>query len=308
MTKVYLSPSLQSYKIGYGNFGSEQFRMSQIADSIERHLYAGKHQIAVYRSKQDMTLAEAVADSNSKKPDIHVAIHSNASDTHTARGPMGFAYKIGTKSDELAHDVYDEVAKISPATGHGIFYSTQLNELKKTTAPTTLIEVAFHDNPDDARFIIDNIDNIGGAIARGILKNLNARYRSNIINSFNDLNDFLNSNPMNNQNFVDFESQNFGMGSNIKHFKNPRKGPKCIRLMILFANESDLKSALILSNRFGAPMINIRNAKRFLNIVNSFIIVGRDSIGIRDSFRIDEGDSVKNLEKVLSLVNETDIT
>lgn len=305
MPKVYLSPSLQSNNIGYGNYGTEQARMNQIADSVEKHLYDKK--ITVYRSKPDMTLAEAIADSNSKKVDAHVAIHSNASSTHTSRGPMGFAYKIGTKADVLAHDIYDEVAKISQVKGQGVFYSTKLYELKKVAAPTTLIEVAFHDNPDDAKFIMDNIDNIGGAIARGILKNLNTRYRSHGINNFNDLNNFLNSNTMNSENFVDFEGQNFGMGNNVTHFKNPKKGPKCIRLMILFANEADLKSALILSNRFGTPMINIRHARRFLDIVNNFIIVGKDSIGIRDSFRIDEGDSVKNLEKVLSLVNEINI-
>ena len=307
MAKVYLSPSLQNYNIGYGTYDSEQRRMNQIADSVERHLYDEKDQITLYRSRSDMSLTEAVADSNSKKPDIHVAIHSNASNTHTSRGPMGFACKMDTKDDMLAHDVYDEVAKVSQVKGHGIFYSTQLYELKKTTAPATLIEVAFHDNPDDAGFIMDNIDNIGGAIARGILKNLNTCYRSDSINNFNDLNNFLSSNPINTENFVDFESQNFGMGSNVTHFKNPRRGRKCIGLMILFANEADLKSALILSNRFGAPMINIRHARRFLNIVNNFIIVGRDIIGIRDSFRIDEGDSVKNLEKVLSFVNEMDI-
>lgn len=50
-------------------------------------------------------------------------------------------------------------------------------ELRRTTAPAILAEVAFHDNPEDARFIIDNIYELGQAITRGILDYFNIEYQ-----------------------------------------------------------------------------------------------------------------------------------
>lgn len=46
------------------------------------------------------------------------------------------------------------------------------------TAPAALIEVAFHDNPDDAKWIINNIEPIGIAIARGILDYFGITYKA----------------------------------------------------------------------------------------------------------------------------------
>ena len=42
-------------------------------------------------------------------------------------------------------------------------------ELRRTKAPAILAEVAFHDNPEDAQFVIDNIYELGQAIAKGVL-------------------------------------------------------------------------------------------------------------------------------------------
>ncbi len=305
MPKVYLSPSTQQGNIGYGNYGSEEYRMNQIADSVERHLCAKKDQITIYRNRPDMTLSQIVADSNSKNPDIHVAIHSNATGkpNSTTRGALGFAYKQGTKADQLIRDIYDEVAKLTPTNDLGISYSTSLYELTNTKAPAALIEIGFHDNPDDAQFIMNNIDNYGAAIARGIMKYLNIRYR---IDGFKDSkfnHDKLDHFHHFDQNKLD-HFDHFDHNKNIQYYENPSKGHKCIRLMILFENEANLKSALILSNRYGAPMLNIRYARRYLDRVNNFIIVGRDIIGIKDSMRIDEGNSIRNLEKVISFINE----
>ncbi len=44
-----------------------------------------------------------------------------------------------------------------------------LYELAKTTAPAALVEIAFHDNPEDAKWILANIEPIGIALTKGIL-------------------------------------------------------------------------------------------------------------------------------------------
>ena len=41
--------------------------------------------------------------------------------------------------------------------------------ISRTASPAALLEVAFHDNPEDAQFIIDNIYELGRGVARGIL-------------------------------------------------------------------------------------------------------------------------------------------
>ena len=74
---IYLSPSAQEYNIGYGDFGSEEYRMNRIADLVEKML---KNQgYTVYRNNPNEKLSQIVRESNEINPDIHVALHSNAS-------------------------------------------------------------------------------------------------------------------------------------------------------------------------------------------------------------------------------------
>ena len=56
----------------------------------------------------------------------------------------------------------------NPEAGRGVIYTTSLYEVVKTLSPAALLEVAFHDNEEYAKWIIDNIENIGRAIAVGI--------------------------------------------------------------------------------------------------------------------------------------------
>lgn len=175
MTKsVYLSPSTQEKNIGVGNYGTEEMRMNQVADVTERLLK--QHGLKVYRNKPEMTLAQVVDDSNSRKPDIHFAIHSNAGSGNN-RGCEIYCHRFGGKGEKLARNVYSEIEPITPSSDKGVKEGCNhfgqgkpLYELAKTVSPAALIEIAFHDNKDDAEWIIYNIEEIGTAIAKGILK------------------------------------------------------------------------------------------------------------------------------------------
>ena len=46
--------------------------------------------------------------------------------------------------------------------------TTTLAELRRTAAPAVLIETAYHDNPEDEKWIKENIDLIGRTIAQSI--------------------------------------------------------------------------------------------------------------------------------------------
>ena len=181
---VYLSPSMQEENIGVGDYGTEEKRMNAVCDVVQNVLQ--KHGVTTYRNRTDMTLREIVSDSNSKKPDIHLAIHSNAggsSNAGRARGAEVYCYRFGGEGERLARAVYDRISAITPSSDRGVKESHShfgsgrpLYETANTTAPAALIEIAFHDNPEDANWIIYNIELIGTELARGVLDYFGIKY------------------------------------------------------------------------------------------------------------------------------------
>ena len=65
MPRIYLSPSLQEYNPFYGG-GSEEEVMNLIADAMEPYLAADG--IEYLRNAPEMTLGQAIADSNNSHP------------------------------------------------------------------------------------------------------------------------------------------------------------------------------------------------------------------------------------------------
>ena len=165
MYSVYVSPSLQKANEGAGDYGTEYYRMHQLADILSRILENRGYK--VYRSDPEMTLNEAIRDSNAKMPDIHLALHSNASASHEARGPEVIVASQG-RARTLANDIYNQLRTINPYPGRGVLYDTYYGELRLTKAPANLIEVDFHDNPEGAQWIIDNMNLIAEKIADGV--------------------------------------------------------------------------------------------------------------------------------------------
>lgn len=189
---IYLSPSTQEKNIGVGNYGTEEKRMNQVADVTERVLR--QHGLVVYRNKPEMTLAQVVTDSNSKKPDIHFAIHSNAGSGNN-RGCEVYCHKFGGSGEKLARAVYSEIEPNTPSSDRGVKEGCNhygkgkpLYELAYTTAPAALIEIAYHDNKDDAVWIINNIEVIGTVIAKGILKYFDIPFQKENSSLENDIN------------------------------------------------------------------------------------------------------------------------
>lgn len=188
---VYLSPSTQEHNMGVVGYGTEESRMNAIADVIEKILK--RHDITVYRNKPEWPLSQVVADSNSKKPNIHFAIHSNANDGKS-RGGEVFCHRFGSEGEKLARKIYDELAPLTPSTDRGIKEGYNrfgpgkpLYELANTNAPAALVEIAFHDNVDDAKWILSHIEIIGIALAKGILKYLSIPYKEDITGLESDI-------------------------------------------------------------------------------------------------------------------------
>ena len=114
MPRIYLSPSLQEYNPFYGG-GSEEEVMNLIADAMEPYLAADG--IEYLRNAPEMTLGQAIADSNNSNVDFHLAIHSNAappSVAGTRRGPVVYYYATSPYGRQMAELIADELREIYP--------------------------------------------------------------------------------------------------------------------------------------------------------------------------------------------------
>lgn len=173
MVKVYISPSSQHDNVGVGNYGTEEVRMNQIADVVESELK--RVGITTLRNNPSMDITQMVAASNNFGADVHLAIHSNAGG---ATGAEAYYYTGSTASKKLAQAVYDNIAPMTPTADRGVKATTELYEVWATNAVATLVEIAFHDNVADAAFIINNIQAIGVAIAKGVCSYLGIDFGS----------------------------------------------------------------------------------------------------------------------------------
>lgn len=170
---IYLSPSTQEGNIGVLNYGSEEYRMNEIADLIEVKLKDKGY--IVYRNKEEYTLRQIIDESNELKPDIHVAIHSNAFLDGSVSGPEVFVNGPNTRGEILAKLIYEEILNVyyDKSLGRGVKYTEELNEVTDVNATSVLVEIAFHDNIADANWIIENKNKIADAIVEGIEKYFN---------------------------------------------------------------------------------------------------------------------------------------
>lgn len=169
MPRVFLSPSVQEFN-PYLTGGSEEEYMNLIADAIEPYLEASG--IEFGRNNPNESLGEAISKSNEGGYDLHVAIHSNASGADSAGTQQGTQvyYSPGSfYGTEFAKILEKNFKNIYPYPDKvKIVPTTTLREIRRTVAPSALIEVAFHDNYEDEAWIKNNINLIGETIAMSI--------------------------------------------------------------------------------------------------------------------------------------------
>lgn len=163
MPSVFLAPSFQEKNIGAANYGTEEFRTNQIADVAQEIMEFNK--ITVKRNDPEKDLYGNIALSNKSGCDIHLAIHSNAGG---GKGTEVFCWPGGTPSEKLAKLIYSRIEKLTPWNDRGVKDGRKLAEIRDTKTTAVLIEVDFHDNPESALWIINNIKEIGTAIALGV--------------------------------------------------------------------------------------------------------------------------------------------
>ncbi|MBR5590588.1 MAG: N-acetylmuramoyl-L-alanine amidase [Anaerotignum sp.] len=177
MPRVYLSPSLQEFN-PFINGGTEEEVMNLIADAMEPYLSASG--IEFVRNHPEMTLGEAIADSNNSNVDFHLAIHSNASPESIAgqrQGPVVYYFSTSGPGKEMADIIAENFMGIYPAPEKvQVMPTVTLRELRRTNTPSALVEVAYHDNIQDAEWIRNNIQPIARELSRSLAEYFNVPF------------------------------------------------------------------------------------------------------------------------------------
>lgn len=169
MPRIYLSPSTQENNL-YVNGGTEEEWMNKLADAMVPYLNASGIQYT--RNTPQMTAASSIRASNAGNYDLHLALHSNASAPSNyggTRGILVFYYPTSAQGRRAAEIVADNLKTIYPLPNRVEARSTtSIGEVRRTNAPSVFIELGYHDNPDDAAWIKNNLD----AAARNIVLSL----------------------------------------------------------------------------------------------------------------------------------------
>lgn len=177
MPDVYLSPSTQDYN-PYIIGGSEKYYMNLLADAMEPYLSSSG--ISYGRNDPNGNAAAAVARGNRGNYRLYLALHSNAAPEiyeGMLRGPDVYYYPTSAQGKRAAEiianglrEIYPEPELVNTRT------STTLLELKRSKAPAVYLELAYHDNEQDARWIADNIDAIAENLVISIADFLGVPY------------------------------------------------------------------------------------------------------------------------------------
>ena len=171
MPKIYLSPSTQDWNPYVTGSGSEEYHMNLLADALEPFLLSNG--IRWVRNTPDMTAGSSIRQANSLGGfDFYLALHSNASGAGSEgrnRGIIAFYYPssvLGQQAAELfaarLREVYPLPELVRTQT------TTTLGEVRQPRYPANLIEIGYHDNYDDARWIETSKPQIAEALARGL--------------------------------------------------------------------------------------------------------------------------------------------
>ena len=150
MVSVFLSPSDQlgnTYAYGDTN---EAVVCQQISNLLEDKLI----QLGVMVNS-DPNMYSSVAVSNALRPDLHLAIHTNASPGHNVRGVRVFYYPGSEYGKTYAEKFFRALSGLYEGS-HALKEYAALYELRKTVSPAVYLELDFHDTVDGAKWLINN--------------------------------------------------------------------------------------------------------------------------------------------------------
>lgn len=170
--KIYISPSSQPANIYAVGNTNEQEQCRRIGAALDAALIRCGFDSRV---GLDGTMYTRVAESNAVGAELHLPVHTNAFDGKVA-GLRIMVFRRGGEAEEIAKAIMETLAPITPGTSDGISTYPDLYEIKNSTALCVYVEVGFHDNPEEAQWIIDHTQEIAEAICQGLCNHYGVAY------------------------------------------------------------------------------------------------------------------------------------
>lgn len=172
--KIYLSPSNQNANIyKYGNT-NECVQCNRIADHAKKALE--RCGFNVKKAPQGQAMNTSISESNKWGADLHIPIHTNAYNGKVTGGTLVMLYSDSIENNKAGKAILEAVAPISPGSDYSLRYNSGLAELNSTNAMAVYLEVEFHDTTEGAKWIVENVEKIGEAIAKGVCKYYGVKY------------------------------------------------------------------------------------------------------------------------------------
>lgn len=170
--KIYVSPSSQTenkYAVGNTNEAEQCRKIAiELVVALKR---CGFDAMAGLSG----TMYDRVKESDKYGASLHLPIHTNAFNKKV-QGTRIYCYDTKGEGYKAGKAIMATLKPITPGTSDSINAKPDLYEIHKPKAPTAYIEVAFHDNPEEAAWIIANTVQTAEAICEGICNHYGERY------------------------------------------------------------------------------------------------------------------------------------
>ena len=169
MPYLFLSPSTQEFNPYVTSF-NEEYWMNLIADRMEAYLLASG--VGFVRNDPSQNAAAAIRKSNAGDYDFHLALHSNAAPPGaegTYRGIDVYYYPASEDGLRMANLLVDNLRTIYPLPNRvQLRPTTAIGEVRRTKAPSVLVELGYHDNREDALWIENSLESIARALSLSV--------------------------------------------------------------------------------------------------------------------------------------------
>lgn len=178
MKKIFLNPGhMPGVDPGAGGNGLRECDVAlAVGTRVKGYLEAAGYEVRLLQSDnlagESPDYPNVTATANNWDADLLVSLHCNAFNG-AARGVETLVYSRGGDAERLAGHIQSQLVDALRAfdaalPDRGIKERPALAVLRASEMPAALVEMAFIDQADDARLLIEREDDIARAIARGV--------------------------------------------------------------------------------------------------------------------------------------------
>ena len=178
MPNIYLSPEDRASNtyaptaLWNGRPTNEKEQMARCADLLETALTRCGFAV---KNAQWGSMYDRVKESNAWPAHLHMALHTNGFNGKVA-GTRVHCYP-SEESRRIGRLIQDHIARLSPGDSDKLVEDAGLYELRATHMPAVLPEFGFHDEPEEAQWIIDDLKRIVEETCRAVCEYFDKTYQ-----------------------------------------------------------------------------------------------------------------------------------